>query len=165
MIAHHVRAGADFTYVPAILSVGILIEVISAGAMRRVHQVYQGEHITLPIKERADAFRIEPMDAATALDPRLYRPEFRLTLDEPADYEVLKTIYGALYRDGEPLDLCRVMDFLDAHPEVGLLNAHVQQKSGNLYAQELDARVVAIHGKRAASAVSPASGAQREEGS
>jgi spore coat polysaccharide biosynthesis protein SpsF len=145
MIAHHVAAHADFTYVPAVLSVGILVEVISASAMRRVHKFYQGEHITLPIKERANEFRIEPLDVAAALDPCLYRPEFRLTLDEPADYEVLKAVYGALYQEGEPVDLRRVIDFLDAHPEVGGLNAHVQQKSGNLYAQDLDARVVEVH--------------------
>jgi len=156
MIAHHVGARADFTYLPAILSVGILIEVISAGAMRRVHEVYRGEHITLPIKERAEAFRIEPLDVAEALEGPLYRPEYRLTLDEPADYEVLKAIYGALYREGEPPDLRRVMAFLDAHPAIARLNAHVHQKSGNLYAQELDARVLEACRRRADSPGTPA---------
>jgi hypothetical protein len=33
--------------------------------------------------------------------------------------------------------------FLDAHPEIARINAHVQQKTGNLYAQELDGRVLA----------------------
>jgi len=148
MIAHHLAADADFTYVPATLSVGVLVEVISARAMRRVHEVYQGEHITIPIKERPAEFRIEPLDIHEVLDARLYRPQYRLTLDERADYEVLKAVYEALYRQGEPPELGRVIDFLDAHPEIAAINARVQQKAGNLYAQDLDASVVAVHGLR-----------------
>lgn len=143
MIAHHVATNADFTYVPGVLSVGVLSEMISASAMQRVHKMYRGEHITLPIKEHPEAFRIEPLDVRAVLDERLYRPEFRLTLDEPADYQVLKAIYEALYQDGNPPGLQSVIAFLESHPEIARLNAHVGQKSGNLYAQELDTRVLA----------------------
>lgn len=155
MVAHHVAADADFTYVPALLSLGILTEMISASAMQRVHEVYQGEHITLSIKERPEAFRIEPLDVHAALEERLYRPDFRLTLDEPADYEVLKAVYEALYQDGNPLELVRVTEFLESHPEIARLNADVEQKSGNLYAQELDARVLAHTGLRIPIAEAP----------
>ncbi len=148
MIEEHVAAEADFTYVPAVLSVGVLIEVIAAEAMRRVHTLYQGEHITIPLTERPEQFRILPLEARELLGERLYRPEFRLTLDEPADYEVLKAIYEALYREGEPVPVSDALRFLDSHPEVAKLNAQVQQKQGNLYAQELDARVLAAQGRR-----------------
>jgi len=147
MIAHHRATGADFTYVPAVLSVGILVEVISRRALEIVHARYQGELITVPIKEHPEEFHIEAFevrgDAGTGMDPALYRPEFRLTLDEPADYEVLKAIYEALYREGEPVAVGDALRFLESHPEVARLNARVQQKRGNLYAQELDARVLA----------------------
>jgi spore coat polysaccharide biosynthesis protein SpsF len=161
LVAHHVTTCADFTYVPAILSVGILTEVISARAMQRVHEIYQGEHITLPIKERPEAFRIEPLEVGATLDERLYRPEFRLTLDEPADYDVLRAIYDALYREGKPPELSRVMEFLQVNPEIAALNAHVRQKAGNLYAQELDARVLAVQRKGASHA--PSVPAARDE--
>ncbi|MDP3938294.1 MAG: NTP transferase domain-containing protein [Deltaproteobacteria bacterium] len=152
MIAHHRATGADFTYVPAVLSVGVLVEVISRRALELVHTRYQGELITVPIKEHPEEFHIEAFgvggDAGGGMDASLYRPEFRLTLDEPADYEVLKAIYEALYREGKPVVLREALRFLEAHPEIVALNAGVQQKRGNLYAQELDARVLAARGKR-----------------
>jgi spore coat polysaccharide biosynthesis protein SpsF len=143
MVAHHRAAGADFTYVPGVLSVGVLVEVVSRSALERVHERYQGELITVPIKEHPEEFRIEPFDIAQGADARLYRPEFRLTLDEPADYELLKIVYDRLYREGEPVEVLEALSFLDAHPEIARVNAHVQQKTGNLYAQDLDARVLA----------------------
>ncbi len=143
MVAHHRGAKADFTYVPAVLSVGVLVEVISRRALHVVHERYQGELITVPIKEHPEDFHIEPFGVQQGLDPRLIRPEFRLTLDEAADYELLKRIYGALYRQGKPVDVIEALAFLDAHPEVAAINAQVRQKTGNLYAQELDARVLA----------------------
>ncbi|MFQ5458863.1 MAG: hypothetical protein ACE5FC_10505, partial [Myxococcota bacterium] len=79
----------------------------------------------------------------------LYRPDYRMTLDEPADYEVLEAIYAALYREGRPVDVREALRFLEAHPEIAARNARVTQKQGNLYAQELDARVLAAQ-KRAA---------------
>ena len=143
MVARHRATDADFTYVPAVLSVGVLVEVISRRALRVVHERYQGELITVPIKEHPEEFHIEPFGVKQGLDPRLVRPEFRLTLDEAADYELLKRIYDALYREGKPVDVIEALAFLDAHPEIAAINAHVRQKTGNLYAEALDARVLA----------------------
>lgn len=143
MVAHHRGAKTDFTYVPAVLSVGVLIEVISRRALHVVHERYQGELITVPIKEHPEEFHIEPFGITQGLDPRLIRPEFRLTLDEAADYELLQRVYAALYREGKPVDVIEALAFLDAHPEIAAINAHVQQKTGNLYAEALDARVLA----------------------
>jgi spore coat polysaccharide biosynthesis protein SpsF len=142
MVAHHRRTNADFTYVPAVLSVGILIEVISRRALELVHACYQGELITVPIKEHPEEFHIEPFDLSRPEDRALYRPEFRLTLDEKADHDVLAAIYDALYREGKPVNVRETLAWLDAHPEVARLNAHIKQKTGNLYAQDLDARVL-----------------------
>ena len=143
MVAHHRATNADFTYVPAVLSVGVLVEVISRRALHVVHERYQGELITVPIKEHPEEFHIEPFGVKQGLDPRLVRPEFRLTLDEAADYELLSRIYGALYRPGKPVGVIEALAFLDAHPEIATINTHVRQKTGNLYAQELDGRVLA----------------------
>jgi spore coat polysaccharide biosynthesis protein SpsF len=145
LVAHHRATDADFTYVPAVLSVGILVEVISRRALHLVHERYQGELITVPIKEHPEEFHIEPLELQREAYAHLYRPQYRLTLDEPADYELLKIIYGALYVEGKPVDVAQAIAFLDNHPEVAQINAHVRQKSGNLYAQDLDARVAKVH--------------------
>ncbi len=142
MVARHRATNADFSYVPSVLSVGVLIEVISRRALHVVHGRYQGELITVPIKEHPEEFHIEPFGVEQDLDPRLLRPEFRLTLDEAADLDLLQRIYGALYHEGKPVDVIEALAFLDAHPEIAAINAHVRQKTGNLYAEALDARVL-----------------------
>jgi hypothetical protein len=46
------------------------------------------------------------------------------------------------------VEVLEALSFLDAHPEIARINAHVQQKRGNIYAQDLDARVLAARPPR-----------------
>jgi spore coat polysaccharide biosynthesis protein SpsF len=54
------------------------------------------------------------------------RTELRLTLDEPADYELLRRVYAEIPYD----DLLEVRDAIHHLDQSGLggLNAHVEQK-------------------------------------
>ena len=65
---------------------GILSEVVSRRALETSHEDGEDRHrselVTLFIKENPDRFRIVHEE----LDPRLYRPELRLTVDEPDDF-------------------------------------------------------------------------------
>ena len=55
-----------------------------------------------------------------------YRPELRLSVDEPADLEVVRAV---VVHFGARLDFttAEVIAFLDAHPEIVALNRHVRQ--------------------------------------
>lgn len=61
---------------------------------------------------------------------------WRLTVDEAADYELMARIYADLYK-GEPIALERVIDFLEDHPELAVMNQSVQHSAIN---QELAAK-------------------------
>lgn len=82
------------------------------------------EHVSLFIKERPYAFRVEYPEPHTALCT-----DFRLTLDYPEDYRLLCEIYDALYRPGEVIDCLQVVQWLRHRPELRTMNAHRVQKS------------------------------------
>lgn len=53
---------------------------------------------------------------------------YRMTLDTPEDYAVIKAIYEALYQPGNTFTLDEMLAFLDAHPEIMAINSDIQQK-------------------------------------
>ena len=53
---------------------------------------------------------------------------YRLTLDTPEDYEVIKLVYDALYQPGNTFTLDEMIAYLDEHPEILAINSHIQQK-------------------------------------
>ena len=63
-----------------------------------------------------------------AADPPDHRPELRLTLDYPEDYEVMRTVYEAVGpADGGP-SIREIIAYCDAHPELVAINAGVQER-------------------------------------
>lgn len=68
-----------------------------------------------------------PVDAA------LRRPELRLTLDYPEDYELLRQVFERLGAGGRAFTLRDVIALLDAEPALAAINRHCQQ----LYEQHL----------------------------
>jgi hypothetical protein len=111
---------------------GTLTELISYDALCRVHESYRGPAVSLPIRENLAAYRTRTLDIATDL----IRPEYRLTVDEAADYALMEHIYNALYR-GRPIPLSEVYTWLDDNPEVARINRHVGIKGVNRYAADL----------------------------
>src|SRR5262249_14205600 len=84
LVRLHLRQSADYTYVPGdALLMGILSEVISVSALQRSWDRGESRHrselVTLYLKEHPAEFRI----AQGTLPDGLYRPEYRLTVDEP----------------------------------------------------------------------------------
>lgn len=111
---------------------GTLTELISHEALKRVHETYRGPAISLPIRENLSQFTTTTVD----IDPGLVRPEYRLTVDEPADYTLLAQIYDKLY-DGHPIPLQEVYTWLDDNPEIAKINQKVAIKGVNTYAANL----------------------------
>lgn len=102
---------------------GTLAELIGYPALARVHERYRGAAVSLPIKEDPGDFDLLGIE----IDADLVRPEYRLTIDEDVDYEMISLVYEALY-SGEPLDLREVYAWLDDNPRVARMNAHVEIK-------------------------------------
>lgn len=121
--------GWDFICVSNMTMIqGTLSELISFEALKRVHEQYRGAAISLPIRENPDKFRI----AKIPIEQDLCRPEYRLTVDEAADLELIRRIYEALYKEGNPLDLKQVYAWLDDNPQIAKINRHVVLKGCNV---------------------------------
>ena len=149
LVALHRTRGADYTYVPGpALLMGILSEVVSTSALERSWERGEARHrselMTLYIKEHPAEFAI----ATGALPEGLLRPEYRLTVDEPADVALMQEIFGRLSRPGRLLATREAIALLDAHPELARINAHLAHKDHNLRSVALDAAVASAAAAR-----------------
>lgn len=73
--------------------------------------------------DRPEIFRVETLKA----NGKLNRPEFRLTLDYPEDYELINKIYSNIAFD-EVLNLYDVIDYLDRNPKLIQINQNRIQR-------------------------------------
>ena len=62
-------------------------------------------------------------------DPTICRPALRLTVDEPADFELASQIVERLGANGRTFSLDEIVALLDRSPELVAINAHVRQKT------------------------------------
>lgn len=141
LLALHRKERADYTYIPGdALLMGILPEVVSREALERSHRDGEDRHrselVTLYIKENPERFRIVKGE----LPPTLYRPSYRLTVDEPADVELMEAIFDRLYRPGQILETAAAIRLLDDEPGLVAINAHLRHGEANLRSVELDKR-------------------------
>ena len=135
----HLELDADYTYVPGdALLMGILSEVISRRALETSHREGEDKHrselVTLYIKENPERFRIERAE----LPRELYRPEYRLTVDEPEDVVLMERIFDRLYRPGRIFQTIEAIRLLDSKPELASINAHIQASKVNVRSVALD---------------------------
>lgn len=57
--------------------------------------------------------------------------KYRITIDEPQDFEVVSRIFKALYQKGaQPFGIDDVKAFLDANQEVFQMNSHIMRNEG-----------------------------------
>lgn len=142
LVAKQLEAAADYTYVPGdALLMGILSEVISRRALEKSHRDgddrHRSELVTLYIKEHPDAFRV----IRAELPQELYRPEYRLTVDEPEDLVLMERIFDKLYRPGRADAVLQTIDairLLDDEPELAALNADIRASAANFRSVALD---------------------------
>jgi spore coat polysaccharide biosynthesis protein SpsF len=142
LVPRHLREGADYTYVPGdALLMGILSEVISRSALERSWERGEARHrselMTLYIKEHPQEFKVVTAELA----PGLYRPEYRLTVDEPEDVRLMQEIFTRLAGPGRRVTTREAIELLDREPALPLLNAHLRHKAANLRSVALDAGI------------------------
>jgi spore coat polysaccharide biosynthesis protein SpsF len=62
-------------------------------------------------------------------DPAVRRPDLRLTVDTPEDFELVTRIFDELYRDERIFSLTEIVALLDDRPDLRAINAQVKQKA------------------------------------
>jgi spore coat polysaccharide biosynthesis protein SpsF len=147
LVALHLRERADYTYVPGdALLMGILSEVVSRGALEgsweRGEARHRSELVTLYLKEHPEEFRV----VTGTLPAGLYRPEYRLTVDEPADVALMQEVFARLDGAGRRPSTRDAIALLDREPALARINAHLHHKPANLRSVALDAGIVGRRG-------------------
>lgn len=142
LVAIHLGGGADYTYVPGdALLMGILPEVVSAAALERSwhrgEDRHRSELVSLYIKEHPDEFKIRTSE----LPEGLYRPAYRLTVDEAEDVALMQGLFERLAASGKIVTVREAIAVLDREPALARINAHLRHKAANLRSVELDARI------------------------
>jgi len=117
--------GAEYAFTED-LPRGTRAEVISLAALERCYALLEdpasSEYMTLMIK-RPDHFKVLCVEA---IDKATKRPELRLTIDTPQDYEVVSNLFEAF--DGAPETLEEAIAWLDSNPGVRELNAAIEPR-------------------------------------
>jgi spore coat polysaccharide biosynthesis protein SpsF len=106
---------------------GCDVEVFSADALytadREARLPFEREHVTPHLLSNPGRF---PQQSLTAPE-KWRRPSYRLCVDTHEDLALVSAIYERLGPDnGFPIT--RVIEYLDAHPDLPAMNAHVEQK-------------------------------------
>lgn len=107
---------------------GASIEVFTRAALAKAFaeatSPYDREHVTPYIQRGEAGFRTGvtpvPIDA----------PNYRLSVDTPEDFALVSAVFEALYPVNPEFSLAQALAFLEDHPQVKALNAHVVQTAG-----------------------------------
>ena len=102
------------------------IDIFPFEALERAYKdatdMYHREHVITYMEDNPDKFRVVIEEAQGTYN----RPDIRLTLDERADLELLRTVYGKL--QGR-IDIESIMSLFQTEPELVNINKHVKHKA------------------------------------
>lgn len=105
--------------------IGLDCEVMSFSALERSYRyataAYEREHVDEYILHRLDEFKYCNIEAEGE-----FISDARLTLDEPADFSLLKLIFDIFYKEGDIIDTKDVLVFLRNNPELLKINSSVE---------------------------------------
>jgi len=103
-------------------------------AWREAARPHEREHTTPFIWDQPERYRIGNVAWESGRDLSM---SHRLTIDYQEDYQLIAAVYEALYQPGQyPFCLADILAYLDRHPEVFALNAHLA--GVNWYGKHLD---------------------------
>lgn len=125
VVMQHQSRGADYTsnVSPPTYPDGLDVEVMKMSALvtanKKATSPAEREHVTLYIARRPDQFRIENVPNPDGDHSRL-----RWTVDEPADFELVETIYRALYPSKPSFTIQDIFLWLNENPQWCSHNLH-----------------------------------------
>jgi spore coat polysaccharide biosynthesis protein SpsF len=105
---------------------GMDVEVFSAEALEQAFyaakRMEEREHVTLYMYRHPDLFYLKNVAAQPAF------PSYRLTVDTPEDFELIRRLIQELYPQDPCFGLEKIVETLNQHPEWAEINQHIEQK-------------------------------------
>ena len=124
LIKKHITGKFDFSFLKNV-PLGSGYEIINLEAFEKSHKYgmkkHRSELCSLYIYEHKNQFKIQSYDPP----PKLAKPSIRLTVDTIQDLLVARTIYENLCKNGNPIPLAKVINFLEKNPQIAQINSSI----------------------------------------
>lgn len=122
LVHEHIKSGADVTHPLPGFAVGTNSEVYSAGALRRLRQLVPqalfSEYLIFYFTENTELFTVNSVRL-----PDSFNREWRVTLDEQSDLNLLERLYAYGRVGSRPLAFRELVWFFEANPDAAGINA------------------------------------------
>jgi spore coat polysaccharide biosynthesis protein SpsF (cytidylyltransferase family) len=120
----HFKSGAEYT-VGTDAAVGVNLEIFNVACLKRIKAYFPNaeysEYMTWYFQNNPDHVRIQKIDL-----PAIFVRPYRLTLDYEEDLALFNEIHRQM--GSTNYSLRQVIDYLDLHPEIASMNAHLTLK-------------------------------------
>ncbi|THB75215.1 MAG: 3-deoxy-manno-octulosonate cytidylyltransferase [Desulfobacteraceae bacterium] len=128
LIRYHTGNQYDFTHISG-LPFGTFSYALSYPAMKKACEIKDeidtevwGGYFT-----QTGLFKCGTLEVT---DDTVRRPDLRLTVDTPEDFELISKVFEVLYVEDRIFSLPQIVKLCDENPELTLINRNVQQKPG-----------------------------------
>ncbi|MEF2145599.1 MAG: glycosyltransferase family protein [Desulfovibrionaceae bacterium] len=124
VVAEFFRQGLEHVCTGKSYAEGLDCEVFSFALLeevwKRAEKAFEREHVTSYVRNNPGVFR------SAYVENEVDDSRYRITVDEPEDFEVVRAVFEALYPlHGADFGMERIRPFLDGHSEIFNLNSHV----------------------------------------
>jgi spore coat polysaccharide biosynthesis protein SpsF len=127
LLEYHVEQGHDYTRVDG-LPFGTFTYAVSRSALVKACEIKAAEDTEVwgGYFTQTGLFKTGVLQVT---DPAVRRPDLRLTVDVPEDFELVRRIFDELYGEGRVFPLAEIVALLDSRPDLRAINACVEQKA------------------------------------
>ena len=138
---YYFNSKLDYVYTGESFAEGLDCEIFSfrvlQKAWKNAQQKSEREHVTLYFRNHPELFQCKQLDYETD------DSKYRITVDQEEDYLVVKAVIENLYGvNDEYFKIKEIKSFLDTHPEIYQLNAHVIRNQGLLESLREDGHIL-----------------------
>jgi spore coat polysaccharide biosynthesis protein SpsF len=125
----YTKSSCDYARTGESFAEGVDCEVFSCEALDKAWKeakfTSEREHVTLYFRNNPEIFR------TVTLDNESNDSRYRITVDEKEDFQVVRAVLENLYQRSKPyIKIEAIKSFLDSHPEIYSINAHIIRNEG-----------------------------------
>lgn len=140
LIDFYIKEKVDYACLSPRFAEGLDSEIFTFKVLEDMHKNAkkrsEREHVSLFLHNNPGMFNKKILD--NAVDDSKYR----ITVDEPEDFEVVKTIIENLYKaNSNFFDFQAIKKFLDKNPEISRKNSHIIRNEGLLKSLQNDSTI------------------------